>query len=233
MNVLTGALVRYLRVRCESWQNRSLVSTVVHFPSLSPALAVGDPAATRTVYLTTIALVLLGIGLALLAGWLVRRTRPEPELFAPLEQMESRSWRKLDADERRARLDAVRPPAARPVAIEEFATERNQLDELGEHEVADDADRTEGAEEAEQDAATEARDDAAASPEMLPGEDAGDVTPTAGALPRTDGVELTGPDDPAIEVDAESPAEVRAESEPDIASHEDDPTVAIDRAPTN
>lgn len=80
------------------------------------AVGVGDPSATRTVYVTTIALVVLGVALAVLAFWLLRQTRPEPELLAPLEEMETRAWRNMDPEEQQRTLDASRPPGARPVA---------------------------------------------------------------------------------------------------------------------
>jgi len=95
------------------------VSTVVPLPlkSATALPAVGDPAATRTVYAATVVLLLLAIALAVLAVWLFRRTRPEPALFAPLEEMDTRSFRRADPDARRELLDSARPPGARPVAL--------------------------------------------------------------------------------------------------------------------
>ena len=78
-------------------------------------MAVGDPAATRTVYTTVVLLVVLGIGLAALAVWIHRRTRPEPELLAPLEEMDSRRWRSRDPATRGRLLDEARPAGARPL----------------------------------------------------------------------------------------------------------------------
>lgn len=129
----------YQRVDAESWQNRALVSAVRFSPLTSSTMAVGDPSATRTVYLTTVLLVLLGLALAALAWWLVRRTRPEPELFAPLEQMESRAWRKLNDDERRESLDAVRPLGAR-VATVDAAADDHSRDHGRDHDVVLDDD---------------------------------------------------------------------------------------------
>ena len=65
-----------------------------------------------------VALIALGIGLGALALWLVRRTRPEPQLLAPLEEMETRAWRKQDPAGQRRALDASRPAGARPVRRE-------------------------------------------------------------------------------------------------------------------
>ncbi len=65
-----------------------------------------------------IVLVALGVALGSLALWLVRRTRPEPQLLAPLEEMETRAWRKQDPAAQRRALDASRPAGARPVRRE-------------------------------------------------------------------------------------------------------------------
>lgn len=129
----------YQRVDAESWQNRTLVSAVRFSPLTSRTIAVGDPSATRTVYLTTVLLVLLGLALAALAWWLVRRTRPEPELFAPLEQMESRAWRKLNDDERRESLDAVRPLGARVVTVDDADDDQDRDHDVElDHDLDDD-----------------------------------------------------------------------------------------------
>jgi hypothetical protein len=98
------------------------VPVVAFIPLESASEAVGDPSATRTVYVTTILLVVLALALAALAVWLYRRTRPEPELFAPLEVMETRSWRKMDGEARQRTLDAVRPDGALPAAREELGS---------------------------------------------------------------------------------------------------------------
>jgi hypothetical protein len=78
-------------------------------------LAVGDPGRTRTVIAAILFLVALGIGLLVLAGWLVRSTRADPEVLAPLEVMGERSWRNADPVRQRRRLDEVRPDDAEPI----------------------------------------------------------------------------------------------------------------------
>jgi hypothetical protein len=78
---------------------------------------IGDPTATRTVYIVTIVLVLIGVALVALAVWLFRATRPDPQLLAPLEQMERRGWRRLGPQDRRRALDEVRPPGAAPIEL--------------------------------------------------------------------------------------------------------------------
>ncbi len=122
----------HARILPSSWQNRSPVSFPSRVPSLPASVSVGDPSATRTVYVTVILLVVLGFALAALAVWLWRRTRPEPQLLAPLEEMATRGWRKQDPAGQRRALDASRPAGARPVRREaavpvvdsEFAAER-------------------------------------------------------------------------------------------------------------
>ena len=101
-------------ISASSWQNRQVVSTIARLPSAAPTV-VGDPSATRTVYIAVVLLIMLGIALATLVGWLWSRTRAELELFAPLEEMETRSWRKQDPAAQRRALDASRPAGALPV----------------------------------------------------------------------------------------------------------------------
>jgi hypothetical protein len=78
-------------------------------------LAVGDPGRTRTVIAAILFLVAIGVGLLVLAGWLVRSTRVDPDVLAPLEVMGERSWRSADPVRQRRRLDEVRPDDAEPI----------------------------------------------------------------------------------------------------------------------
>lgn len=78
--------------------------------------AIGDPDGTRTVTSIIALLVAIGIALLLVALWMYRRTRPDPELLAPLEVMGERSWRRGDPVWQRRRLDELRPRGARPLA---------------------------------------------------------------------------------------------------------------------
>ncbi len=83
------------------------------FPSV--AASVGDPDGTRTITAIVALLVVLGIGLTMLAVWLFKTTRPDPELLAPLDVMGERRWRRADPVWQRRRLDEVRPAEARPL----------------------------------------------------------------------------------------------------------------------
>lgn len=86
--------------------------------ALVGVIGVGDPEATRTVYTAIVVLALLGVGLVALAIWVFRRTKPEPELLAPLEVMQTRGWRKLDPAAQRRSLDDSRPAGASPLRRE-------------------------------------------------------------------------------------------------------------------
>lgn len=97
---------------------------VVHMTSTPPTAAavsgvlasIGDPEGTRTVTSIVALLVALGVGLLLVAVWLYRTTRPDPELLAPLEAMGERKWRRGDPVWQRRRLDELRPQGAEPLA---------------------------------------------------------------------------------------------------------------------
>jgi hypothetical protein len=79
-------------------------------------LVANDPGSTRLVYAMVAGLVLIGIALVLLGVWLVRQTRYDPPVLAPLERMGDVSWRKRDPATQRRILDEVRPEGAEPLA---------------------------------------------------------------------------------------------------------------------
>lgn len=79
------------------------------------AAEIGDPDSTRTVIAIIALLVVLGLALVMLAFWLRRTTRPDPEFLAPLEVMGERSWLRGDPVWQRRRLDEVRPEGAVPL----------------------------------------------------------------------------------------------------------------------
>ncbi len=76
---------------------------------------VGDPEGTRAISSIIALLVAMGLALAMLAVWLHRSTRPDPELLAPLEMMGERRWRRADPVWQRRRLDELRPDGAVPL----------------------------------------------------------------------------------------------------------------------
>ena len=91
---------------------------VLPFPIRSTValVAVGDPGRDRTVYATILLLVALGFAMIMLAVWLFRNTRPDPDVLAPLERMGERKWRGADPVWQHRNLDEVRPHHADPLA---------------------------------------------------------------------------------------------------------------------
>ncbi len=107
----------------QSWHNRNAVSVVARgLPGVSPSVfaVVGatDPDATRLVYAMVIGLVVIGVVLILLAVWIIRQTRPDLEVLAPLERMGDGDWKKRDPSTQRRMLDEVRPEGAQPLTTE-------------------------------------------------------------------------------------------------------------------
>lgn len=76
---------------------------------------IGDPDGTRTVTSIVVLLVAIGLALVMVAVWLHRTTRPDPEVLAPLEVMGERRWRRADPVAQRRLLDEMRPPGAKPL----------------------------------------------------------------------------------------------------------------------
>jgi hypothetical protein len=79
------------------------------------ASAIGDPDGTRTVIAIVALLIVMGLALVMVAFWMRRVTRPDPEFLAPLELMGERSWRNGDPVWQRRMLDEVRPDRAVPL----------------------------------------------------------------------------------------------------------------------
>jgi len=84
-------------------------------PPTNLLASIGDPDGTRTVTSIAGLLVALGLALVMIAFWMWRTTRPDPELLAPLEAMGERKWRRADPVAQRRTLDAVRPEGAEPL----------------------------------------------------------------------------------------------------------------------
>lgn len=78
----------------------------------------GDPGSTRLVYAMVAGLVVIGILFVVVALWLIRQTRVDPELLAPLERMGDNDWNRLEPAGQRRVLDEVRPVDAQPLEVE-------------------------------------------------------------------------------------------------------------------
>ncbi len=103
-----------------SWHNRGPVPIVASRLALAPLPAValvgvGDPSSTRLVYAMVIGLVAIGVVLILLGVWILRQTKPDLEVLAPLERMGDGDWKKKDTSTQRRMLDELRPEGAHPL----------------------------------------------------------------------------------------------------------------------
>ncbi len=81
-------------------------------------VAAGDPGSSRLVYAMVAGLAVIGVALVVLGAWLVRQTRPDLEVLAPLERMGDADWKKRDPSTQRRMLDQVRPEGAEPLTPE-------------------------------------------------------------------------------------------------------------------
>lgn len=79
------------------------------------SIVANDPSSSRLVYSIIVVLAVIGVVLVGVAVWLIRSTRVDPELLAPLERMDERAWRSKDPATQRRLLDEVRPPGAEPL----------------------------------------------------------------------------------------------------------------------
>ena len=121
--LVSGSSTVIRAVSVSSWQNRWSVPAVALPPLVasSPFVGVvgaGDPGSSRLVYAMVIGLVVVGIGLILLAIWILRQTRADLDVLAPLERMGDGDWKKRDPSTQRRMLDDVRPEGAQPLAAE-------------------------------------------------------------------------------------------------------------------
>ena len=207
-----------------SWQNRCSVSAVDRSPVLaaSPFVAVvsaGDPGSSRLVYAMVIGLAAVGVGLTVLAFWILRQTRPDLEVLAPLERMDDRDWKKRDPSTQRRMLDEVRPPGAQPLATEPPPPSIDSDFDQAEHDVASFSDLGPGLGEPEQAAEPDVADsfDEAASDdaEAVPDDDEESVG---------DGVAVDEPDVDALDEDSDVVDEEQVDASGD-ESADDAPAV--------
>ena len=106
-----------------NWHNLGAVSVVALRlvaveRSATALVAAGDPRSSRVVYGMVIGLAVIGVALVLLGVWIMRQTRPDLEVLAPLERMGDGDWKKRDPSTQRRMLDEVRPDGAVPLTPE-------------------------------------------------------------------------------------------------------------------
>lgn len=106
-------------------------SAAVAGPLALMASAVGDPDGTRAVTSIVTLLVVIGLLLVMVAVWLFRTTRHDPEVLAPLEIMGDRSWRRADPVWQRRKLDEVRPEGAEPLQPSAAPPDLDEAFDLG------------------------------------------------------------------------------------------------------
>ena len=161
-----------------------------------------------------IGLVAVGVVLVLLGIWIVRQTRADLEVLAPLERMGDGDWKKRDRSTQRRMLDEVRPDGAQPLMP---STQPPSLDdefEQDEHPVTSFSDLGPGVASEDRDPAPAGLDEAVESDDAITGDDveAGDEV-----------VDVDEVDETSDEVDADAADEVDA----DAADEVDEVEVAV------
>jgi hypothetical protein len=198
-----------------SWQTGQRVTT---FPLTSNLASIGDPDGARTITSIIALLVAIGLALLLLAIWIFRTTRPDPELLAPLEAMGERSWRRGDPVWQRRRLDELRPTGARPLTPSVAPPKLDESFDAGP--TASGFDDLRGSDDASPDgeppADTVASDDDTASVAPVP-----DATPAGAVGPSLD--EL-----PDVDFDQDALAAAREQLERELADAPDRPDEPLD-----
>ena len=162
-----------------------------------------------------IGLVVIGVLLVILGIWIIRQTRVDLDVLAPLERMGDGEWKKRDRSTQRRMLDEVRPDGAQPL---DPATRPPSLDdefELAEHPVTSFSDLGPGVLSEERDP-TPVGNDAdkpAIGPLLLPVIEVDDelLAEPHGGL------------EPAIEPGAETETETETEQEPEPEQPEPEP----------
>jgi hypothetical protein len=82
-----------------------------------------------------IGLVVIGLLLIVLGIWIIRQTRVDLDVLAPLERMGDSEWKKRDRSMQRRMLDEVRPDGAQPLIPAKQPPSIDDEFELAEHPV--------------------------------------------------------------------------------------------------
>lgn len=161
-----------------------------------------DLGSTRLVYAMVAGLVIVGIAFVVLGIWLVRQTRVDPQVLAPLERMSDRTWQHKDSPTQRRLLDEVRPPGATPLRPEPAAP------------------------------SVDAEFGSRRAPESLSDLGPGVVEPTPSEIPLPEGsiAEADFTVDADGEVEATSDAATEADTDADLDTEDADPAL-IDNEP--
>lgn len=181
-----------------------------------------------------IGLVVIGLLLIVLGIWIIRQTRVDLDVLAPLERMGDKEWKKRDRSTQRRMLDEVRPDGAQPLVPAKLPPSLDAEFELAEHPVTSFSDLGPGVPSQERDPTPIGRDvdpviepiDEPVAESVVEIEDAPIDEPVAEAV-----VEIA--DEPVSEVVAEIEGEpvaevvVETEDEPVIVENEDEPVAEV------
>ncbi|MGA7759003.1 MAG: hypothetical protein WCA57_14280 [Ilumatobacteraceae bacterium] len=194
----------------------------------------GDPGSSRLVYAMVIGLVLVGIAFIVLAVWLIRQTRYDLPVLAPLERMGDKDWRRQsDPATQRRILDEVRPEGAEPLRSESSPPSLDAEFELADRPVTSMSDLVSSVEETP-----------SATPHGLERPDMLDLEPPVAEARSATPRELERPDVLDLEPDAadeeatavsgedppgEEPAEGSAE-EPSVEEPEESETGSVEES---
>lgn len=170
-----------------------------------------------------IGLVVIGLLLIVLGIWIIRQTRVDLDVLAPLERMGDKEWKKRDRSTQRRMLDEVRPDGAQPLVPAKLPPSLDAEFELAEHPVTSFSDLGPGVPSQERDPTPIGRDvdpviepiDEPVAESVVEIEDAPIDEPVAEAV-----VEIA--DEPVSEVVAEIEGEPVAEV---VVETEDEPVI--------
>jgi hypothetical protein len=210
-----------------NWHNRVPVPVIASRLGSTPSSVIalvgaGDPSSSRLVYSMVIGLVVIGVLLVVLGIWIIRQTRVDLDVLAPLERMGDSEWKKRDRSTQRRMLDEVRPEGARPLAP---ATQPPSLDdefELAEHPVTSFSDLGPGVPSEERDPTPVGSDvepviESVAEPEAEPVIDAAEPDAETEAEPDA-GTDAETWAEPDAETEAEPVIEPVADADADPAT---------------
>jgi hypothetical protein len=205
--------------------SRSNKKTMSALPALGGAsLAAGDVQSTRIVYAMVIGLAVIGILFVLLGIWVIRQTRVDLEVFAPLERMGDREWRKSDPASQRRSLDEARPDGAKPLQPEQPRPSVDTEFEKPDRPVKSFDDLTEGGDPTPASGASLELDAGESeAPDGEPGSDAGNDVAADADAGDNESAEVDAESDIDTEPDADTEPEVDASGE-DVDEEESDGT---------
>jgi hypothetical protein len=161
-----------------------------------------------------IGLIVIGVLLVVLGVWIIRQTRVDLDVLAPLERMGDGDWKKRDRSTQRRMLDEVRPDGARPLAPAKRPPSLDDEFELATHPVTSFSDLGPGVPSEERDPTPVGNDVEPASQPVVEPEP--EPEPGPGIDPEAEAVVEPEPEpEPEPGVDPEAGPVVEPEPEPE------------------